>query len=197
MTTLKVAQVIRDTVSEGPGRRFAVWVQGCPLRCPGCCNPQMQAFHAGGRMMEIDEIVADLLRAKDECELEGLSLVGGEPFYQASGCAELAERAQDAGLSVVTFTGYLYEKLKQRHYGRVSVGRSRLLAATDVLIDGPYQQDLPETRRRWVGSSNQRVHHLTPCYLGDPRFLEPNTLEVRLENGVLTVNGWPGFEVGA
>ena len=67
-----------------------------------------------------------------------------------------------------------------------------LLDATDILVDGPYLRDRPEPSRRWVGSANQRVHFLTDRYRADdPRWLRPNTLELRLEGGVLTVNGFP------
>ena len=38
--TMQIAQVVPVTEAEGPGKRFAVWFQGCPLRCPGCCNPE-------------------------------------------------------------------------------------------------------------------------------------------------------------
>ena len=44
MPSLPVAQFVPRTEAEGPGRRFALWVQGCPLRCKGCCNPEMLAF---------------------------------------------------------------------------------------------------------------------------------------------------------
>src|SRR4051812_10819834 len=52
---LRLAQVIACTEAEGPGRRFAVWVQGCPLRCPGCCNPEMLPFE-GGHEVGVDEL---------------------------------------------------------------------------------------------------------------------------------------------
>jgi anaerobic ribonucleoside-triphosphate reductase activating protein len=38
---LRVATIADDTEAEGPGRRWAIWLQGCPIRCAGCCNPEM------------------------------------------------------------------------------------------------------------------------------------------------------------
>jgi anaerobic ribonucleoside-triphosphate reductase activating protein len=68
----------------------------------------------------------------------------------------------------------------------------QLLGEIDILVDGPYVRELPETRRRWIGSSNQRIHFLSDrCRADDPRWLQPNTLEIRLTNGELTVNGFP------
>ena len=68
----------------------------------------------------------------------------------------------------------------------------RSLAETDILVDGPYDRDQPEKTRRWIGSANQRVHFLTPrCAADDPRWRQPNTLEIRLRDGEVTVNGFP------
>ncbi len=67
-----------------------------------------------------------------------------------------------------------------------------LLAHSDILVDGPYLRDQPETRRRWIGSANQQIHFLSDRYRADdPRWLLPNTLEVRLRGRELTVNGFP------
>jgi anaerobic ribonucleoside-triphosphate reductase activating protein len=67
-----------------------------------------------------------------------------------------------------------------------------LLAHTDILVDGPYLREWPETRRRWIGSANQNVHFLSDRYKpDDPRWLQPNTLEIRLRDGEVVVNGFP------
>ena len=73
---LQIAQVIPDTEAEGPGRRFAVWVQGCPMRCQECCNPQMLRFD-GGERTNVDDLVARALATEG---IVGVSLLGGEPF---------------------------------------------------------------------------------------------------------------------
>jgi anaerobic ribonucleoside-triphosphate reductase activating protein len=67
-----------------------------------------------------------------------------------------------------------------------------LLAHTDILVDGPYRREQPETGRRWIGSANQQIHFLSDRYRADdPRWLLPNTLAIRLSGGELTVNGFP------
>jgi anaerobic ribonucleoside-triphosphate reductase activating protein len=67
-----------------------------------------------------------------------------------------------------------------------------LLAHTDILVDGPYLREQPEARRRWIGSANQQIHFLSGRYRADdPRWLLPNTLEIRLDHGELAVNGFP------
>jgi anaerobic ribonucleoside-triphosphate reductase activating protein len=140
----------------------------------------------GGERVALDDLAA-LLRAT--AGIEGLSLLGGEPFAQPAACAILAEAARAAGLSVMIFTGFTLEELAAR---REEPGVAALLDACDVLVDGPYDRALPERKRRWVGSSNQRTHFLTARYApDDPRFMAANTVEVRIRGGTIVVNGWP------
>ncbi|HUT88242.1 MAG TPA: 4Fe-4S single cluster domain-containing protein [Thermoguttaceae bacterium] len=184
---LQVAETLTVTEAEGPGRRFAVWVQGCPLRCPGCCNPEMLPFR-GGRPVPVGRLLREIRRAAEQHGIEGVTLLGGEPFAQAAGAATLAEGVQRRGLTVIVFTGYTLEKLRAMRDRAVD----ELLSHTDVLVDGPYVEELPETRRRWIGSANQRVNFLTDrCRPDDPCWQSPNSLEIRLRGGELSVNGFP------
>lgn len=184
---LSVAQIVPVTQAEGPGRRFALWFQGCPLRCPGCCNPEMLPF-AGGVPMRLADVVAELTNAKMHHALEGVTLLGGEPFAHAVGAAALAKAAHALDLSVMVFTGHMLDELRDA----IDPAVHRLLERTDILVDGRYQRDRPETKRRWLGSGNQRVHFLSDrCSADDPRWRLPNTLEIRLQGGAVTVNGFP------
>lgn len=178
--------------------RFAVWFQGCPLRCPGCCNPEMLRFE-GGTLVPLAELIERLRATAAEAggNLEGLTLLGGEPTApeHAGAAAALADAARELGLGVMVFSGHLREELERRAESDPSL--AALLARTDILVDGPYLRDQPETRRRWIGSANQRIHFLSDRNdPADPRWTLPNTLEVRLSEGRLTVNGFPaaGFE---
>jgi hypothetical protein len=88
----------------------------------------------------------------------------------------------------MVFSGYPLEAIR----ARPDAAAQELLAQTDILVDGPYVRELPETRRRWIGSANQRVHFLTDRYRADdPCWRRPNTLELRWVGGELTVNGFP------
>jgi anaerobic ribonucleoside-triphosphate reductase activating protein len=183
-TLLSVAQIVPDTEAEGPGRRFALWFQGCPLRCPGCCNPEMLPF-AGGQAIPLDAVL-DQIRAADA--IEGITLLGGEPLAHARDGAPLARAVRQLGLTIMVFTGYTLEEARALADPAVD----DLLAHTDLLVDGPYVRELPEARRRWIGSSNQRIHFLTDRYRADdPCWQQPNTLEIRLVGADLTVNGFP------
>lgn len=186
-TLFHIAQIVPYTEAEGPGRRFALWFQGCPLRCPGCCNPEMLPF-TGGTTRSLGDVMTQIDEAMSEHGIEGITLLGGEPLAHAVGAAALAQAVRSRGLSVMVFSGYTLEEARQLPDPAVA----ELLALTHILVDGPYLRDQPETRRRWIGSANQRVHFLSDRYLAsDPRWLLPNTLEIRLRGPELTVNGFP------
>jgi len=181
---IRIHRLLPRTEVEGPGTRFCIWVQGCPIRCKGCAQPETWDFEAG----EVFETgtISEMIRNTDG--IEGITFLGGEPFYQAAALYEIASDAKQMGLTVLTFTGYQYETL-------VRVNRddwNRLLSVTDLLIDGPFEEDKYDLSRPWVGSSNQCYRFLTPVY----RHLEhnlhtfKNRLEVRIkENGAVLING--------
>jgi anaerobic ribonucleoside-triphosphate reductase activating protein len=191
---LRVGAIARATECEGPGRRFAIWVQGCAIRCAGCCNPRFFAAR-GGREVSASELVAEISAARDG--LEGLTLLGGEPFDQAEALARVARGARELGLSVMTFSGYRIEALRARS----ERGVAELLAASDVLVDGRYDETRPEPVRRWVGSTNQRFHFLTERYAPGielPRAGEPRSqIEIEIAAaGRVRLRGWPaGLEL--
>jgi anaerobic ribonucleoside-triphosphate reductase activating protein len=185
--SLQIAQVVPVTEAEGPGRRYALWFQGCPLRCPGCCNPEMLSFE-GGQRRTVAEILGEVLAAARKEGVEGITLLGGEPLAHAAGAAALARAVREQGLTVMVFSGYTLEEAR----GLADPTVGELLGLTDILVDGPYLREQPESRRRWIGSANQRIHFLSDRYQADdPRWLRPNTLEIRLHDGALTVNGFP------
>ena len=188
---LRIASVVPSTEAEGPGRRFALWFQGCPLRCPGCCNPEYLPFD-GGQSATVGEIVSLVEKAREETGVEGITLLGGEPFAHAAPAAALASAAHERGLTVMAFTGFTLEQLREQADPHVAA----LLTDIDILVDGPYLREQPDTERRWIGSTNQRIHFLTPRYRADDAcWQKKNTLEIRLRGLELTVNGFPA--VGA
>lgn len=174
---LQVAHLVPRTQAEGPGLRTAVWVQGCSIRCPGCCNPELFTTR-GGTSMAVEHVV----QAAEGTQ--GITVVGGEPFEQAAGLAALASARGD--LSLVVFSGYRREHLE----ARACPDTQAVLAQLDVLVDGPYDRQRPDPHRRFVGSTNQRIHFLTDRY-GPADFEGPRTVELHYKRGSLTVVGWP------
>jgi anaerobic ribonucleoside-triphosphate reductase activating protein len=115
---------------------------------------------------------------------------GGEPMLQAQGVAVVAEGAQKLGLSVMVFSGYTRTEIDDLRLP----GSYDLLRHTDVLVDGPYEKDLPELTRHWVGSTNQQFHYLTNRY--DAKIENLGTIDRACEfrfrsDGTVFINGWP------
>jgi anaerobic ribonucleoside-triphosphate reductase activating protein len=187
--TMQIAQVVPCTEAEGPGKRFAVWFQGCPLRCPGCCNPEFLPFK-GGHTRTLRDMTDELTRAREESGVEGITLMGGEPTSHADAALALARVSRQLGLSVMVFSGYTIEELQARGDQTIA----ELIATTDILVDGPYIREQPDTERRWIGSRNQRIHFLTPRYSLDEQWRQKNTLEIRVDKDGITVNGFPAAD---
>jgi anaerobic ribonucleoside-triphosphate reductase activating protein len=184
---VNVALVIERTGAEGPGERYALWVQGCPMRCAGCCNPEMLPFIERARR-DPAELAREAVALHSQGAIEGVSILGGEPFSQAEALSVFARIVRDAGLTVMIYTGHTLEELRAMNDPFVDA----LLAQADLVVDGRYERDQRSTARRWIGSDNQRVHFLTDRYReDDPRFSAPNTVEIRMKNGRITINGWP------
>lgn len=187
MGYLNVASVRLCTEAEGPGKRFAIWVQGCKRHCLGCCNPEMQEIKANIIVDTVDMI--ELIKnAKEQFDIEGVSFIGGEPMLQSLGLSEIAEWCQLSGLSVIVFTGYLYEDLNSTD----DISIKRLLDHTDILIDGPFIQDEYDEEREWVGSRNQKVLLLSDRYEVGVEFKHnQRTMELLVSDDSICINGWP------
>jgi anaerobic ribonucleoside-triphosphate reductase activating protein len=150
--SLVLGGVEPESIVDGPGIRYAIFVQGCCFSCPGCHNSGLQSFE-GGRRFFIEEILAAV---KANPLLDGITLSGGEPFTQAAACASLAGQVRSLGLSVMAFTGYRWEELATGERD----DWNRLLEVTDILVDGPFVRELRNLDLRFRGSSNQRLIHV-------------------------------------
>ncbi len=133
--------------------------------------------------MQVDELIDAMLAAA----VEGITLLGGEPFEQADAVAELALAAQANDRGVMTFTGYRYEALRRSE----DPAFQALLGATDLLVDGPFLRDRVDASRPWVGSTNQRFLHLSDRYRR-VHFDLQDRVEIRVRrDGAVAINGWP------
>lgn len=144
---MRIAGLVQDSIVDGPGFRFTVFVQGCGHHCPGCHNPQTHDPE-GGNEMSTDEVLQEL---RSNPLTDGLTLSGGEPFDQAEDCLTLAKAAHEDGLNVWAYTGYLFETLLADPI------RRPFLEEVDVLIDGPFRLAERSLALSWRGSRNQRV----------------------------------------
>jgi anaerobic ribonucleoside-triphosphate reductase activating protein len=164
----------------------AVWTQGCSIKCKGCFNPELWG-ERGGELVSTTELTRRILvEVSNNPGTEGVTFLGGEPFDQASELAELAHDLRSAGLSIMVFTGFTLEELRDS----TCSANSAFLDAIDLLVDGKFEESNLDPRRPWLGSTNQRFHFLTNRYSA----LDVQTrdfLEVTVKsNGELEINGW-------
>jgi anaerobic ribonucleoside-triphosphate reductase activating protein len=176
------------SVANGPGERFVLWLQGCPLGCPGCFNAQFQPF-VRRHVLTVEEAAEMVLAVTG---IEGITYTGGEPMVQAPALAILSERLREAGLTVLCYTGLTLEALHARKDPWVE----RLLSCVDVLIDGPYIRE-KAANLLWRGSTNQRVHFRTEAYRHLAGRVDKCGAEVELSvdrQGFTATGTWPqGF----
>jgi len=139
----------------GPGTRFVLWTQGCLRKCERCMTPESQDVK-GGKEISIENLAQKIISAKRE----GITISGGEPFLQSNDLCELIIRVRKIiDIGVIIYTGYTYEEL----INSKDSGKKQLLQLADLLIDGPYVDELNDGMNL-RGSSNQRVITLTDRY---------------------------------
>lgn len=152
---LHVARLKRDCHVLGPGQRAVIWFHGCSRRCPGCIAMEMNLSH-DYKTMTARELYGWVASCNG---IEGVTLSGGEPLEQDT--EELYNflrlvHQDTRDLGVILFTGYRLEELEQ-------TGKNIIIQYIDVLVDGPYEEEKNDGFDL-RGSSNQKIHFLTPRY---------------------------------
>ena len=145
---LYLADIITDSIVDGPGLRTTIFSQGCPHHCPGCHNPETWAFEGGTAIDEED--VLKIVRSNPLSR--GVTFSGGEPFSQAEAFTKLAILLKEKGYEVASYSGFTFEQLLSG-----TKAQKELLKHVDVLIDGPFLQDEKSLTLNFRGSKNQRI----------------------------------------
>lgn len=187
--SVNVADIIPTTDVEGPGTRFSIWVQGCPRRCEGCCNPEMQPFEEKS-WLSIWQLLAQIKEHKDE--IEGVTFVGGEPVCQYPALGKLAMLIKnETDLGILLFTGFQIEGLQK--IAESDPDMERFLDHIDLVIDGVYLEEEKSEKRRYIGSDNQRIHFLSDRYRNyDGCWPDGDgAIEIRFTGDEIIINGHP------
>ena len=146
-------------IANGCGVRTSVFVSGCTHRCPGCFNEVAWDFSYGDPFDEA--LQGGVIDSLAPSYIEGVSILGGEPMEPdnqrvlAPFLARL--RAERPGKDVWVYTGDLFEELLDPASPRRTEVTDSLLCCIDVLVDGPFVQDLKDITLRFRGSQNQRI----------------------------------------
>lgn len=144
--TVRILDILQETTADGEGLRTSIYFAGCRHYCKGCHNPQSWDMN-GGYEVTIDY----LLEIIKEDEFANVTFSGGDPLYQCDGVTELARRIkEETNKTIWCYTGFTYEEILDNAW------LSQILPYIDVLVDGPFIEELKTTEIPFVGSSNQR-----------------------------------------
>lgn len=156
MQRLRVINVYPETIADGYGLRYAIYLAGCRHACPGCHNPESWSPTVGEPLTE--ELFARIIDTiNNDSLLDGITLSGGDPFYNPEALLELLVRLKnETRQNIWCYTGFTYEALLKEEITR------DCLRYIDTLVDGPFIQRLHDPALHFRGSSNQRILHLLP-----------------------------------
>jgi anaerobic ribonucleoside-triphosphate reductase activating protein len=147
---MRYSKIRKMDISNGPGVRVSIFMQGCTFNCKNCFNPETHDFKGGKEFN--DETINKVLELCDKEYVVGLSILGGEPMHPKNieGTTKLAKAFKEKfpNKTIWSWTGFLFDRdLKDKE----------VMKYIDVLVDGQYKDELHDFRLKWCGSSNQRV----------------------------------------
>ncbi|MBR2705169.1 MAG: anaerobic ribonucleoside-triphosphate reductase activating protein [Clostridia bacterium] len=147
---MKYNLIRKMDISNGPGVRVSVFMQGCEFHCKNCFNPNTWGFDEGTDFTE--ETIDKILDLCGQDYVKGLSILGGEPMHprniEATTKLAKAFKEKYPNKTIWAWSGFLFDKyLKDKEVSKY----------IDVLVDGQYVDELHDPTLKWRGSSNQRV----------------------------------------
>ena len=146
---MRFAQIRKEDISNGPGIRVSLFVQGCNRHCDGCFNPETWDYGKGQIFnRRIQELFLDLGKEK---KITGFSILGGEPLDQDKRMLELIKKIKERypDKTIWMWTGHTYEDLTDK--------QMEIVKLIDVLVDGPFIISQRCPGKRFRGSMNQRI----------------------------------------
>lgn len=146
---MKYNKIRKMDISNGPGIRVSVFMQGCTFHCKNCFNPETWDFDKGTDFT--DETIDEIIELCKKDEIKGLTILGGEPLHPKNikGSTKLAKKFKETfkNKNLWVWSGFLFETLKDKE----------ILKYVDVLVDGQFVDEKRNPKLKWCGSSNQRV----------------------------------------
>lgn len=148
---IRLAGILPNSNSNGPGLRKVFFSQGCSKHCDGCFNQHTWSFE-GGKWCDCDELIKETL---EETYLAGITFSGGDPFEQAQPFAYLAQNFRKHHINVWSYSGYTYQEIL--NLAKKDENVKTLLENIDVLVDGRFDKHLTKEKILYRGSSNQKI----------------------------------------
>lgn len=147
---MRYNKIRKMDISDGPGVRVSIFMQGCAFHCKNCFNPETHDFDGGTEFT--DETIEEVLKLCENKNVKGLSILGGEPMHpqNAEGTTKLAKafKSKFPEKDIWMWSGFKFDK---------DLKTKEAMKYIDVLVDGQYVDSLHNPMLKWKGSSNQRV----------------------------------------
>ena len=144
---LRIAGTVEESIVDGPGLRYVLFVQGCPHHCPGCHNPETHPMD-GGREIPLSAVFQEI---EANPLIRRVTFSGGDPFVRCRPLIALARELRAKNYELLAYTGYLFEDLLKKKEA------CELLSLLDMLVDGPYIAAQRTLTLKFRGSTNQRI----------------------------------------
>lgn len=147
---MRYSKIRKMDISNGPGVRVSIFMQGCTFNCPNCFNKETHDFESGKDFNA--QVIERVLKLAENEYIVGLSILGGEPLHPKNieGTIQLCKAFNEkfnGSKTIWIWTGYLFEQIINKD----------IYNYVDVIVDGQYLNDLHDFRLKWRGSKNQRV----------------------------------------
>ena len=146
---MKYNRIRKTDISNGPGIRVSIFMQGCAFHCKGCFNQETWDFSQGNEFTK--ETIENIINLANMPHIRGLSILGGEPLHPKNidGTTQLAKifKEKYPDKTIWLWTGFTFDK---------DINQEEILNYIDVLIDGQFKEELHNPLLKWRGSSNQR-----------------------------------------
>ncbi|MCT4585818.1 MAG: anaerobic ribonucleoside-triphosphate reductase activating protein [Peptostreptococcaceae bacterium] len=145
-------ELTKDSIVDGEGLRTVIWAQGCSHNCRGCHNKSTHDFNKG-ILRNVDDIIDEIKALRLQ---KGITLSGGDPFFQPKPFIKIAKAAKSMNLDVWAYTGFKMEDFLYKNIDNKE-DILNLLNYIDILVDGKYEDDKRSIELSFRGSYNQRI----------------------------------------
>ena len=147
---MRYNQIRKMDISNGPGVRVSLFMQGCAFHCKNCFNKETWDFEGGNELT--DEVIDEIMELCKKSHIKGLSILGGEPWHprNVDTTVKIVKRFKEElpNKTIWSWSGFTFENYLSKIDG---------IEYVDVIVDGQFVEELKYISLRWKGSSNQRV----------------------------------------
>ena len=182
---MNYALIRENDIANGPGVRTSLFVSGCRHHCKGCFNPETWNFSYGKPFTQIE--IDHIIKVSEPSYIEGLTLLGGEPFEPENQAAlvDLLKQFKEKipNKKIWCYTGFSFENDLLNKVQNKQENVKELLELIDVLVDGKFVEELKSSALLFRGSSNQNIIDVKASLKNNSLILLPGVWERKIGSG--------------